>query len=200
MPAQSVDINATPIRYNEGCPLDDRLNMSNGTLLINGTQAITTSGEQFSICPFAFRHFEGEFFKQLKKEWVEFFFVNEDGAICVLNFHGYSVRNFLKVVKEKLFYEKGNLSVTDVEWVFKLKRIEKPIPNSNEKSSFYVADFVYKPLKKMILDNHQIIRDSIDFIYAEKTAKAERVFESLAWKMPENVVQNALPTGEAAKE
>jgi hypothetical protein len=197
MPAQSVDVNATPIRYNEGCPLDYRLNMSNGTVNINGAQAITTSGEQFTICPFAYRHFEGEMFRQLKKEWIEMFFVNEDGAICVLNFHGYSVRNFLKVVREKLFYEKGNLQVCDVEWIFKLKKLEKPVPNSNEKTSFFIADFAYKPLKKAVLDNHQMIRDSIDFIYAEKTAKAERVFESHAWKMPTGEAQNALPTGES---
>ena len=199
-PVQSTEL---PLRYNEGAPLSYRFNASTGVLNINGSSNVTTNGEQFSIAPLAFRHFYGEFFGQPKKEWVELFFLNEDGALCVVQFHGFSVDNFVKCVKEKLYYEKGNLGVTDVEWTFKL------VPKTNKKSgsTFYIADFAYRKLKPQVIESHQIVRDSVDYIYSEKTVKGtEQVFTSYAYRAKEKQdtlpqgEAKALPTGETAKE
>lgn len=193
----------TQLRYNEGAPLSYRFNASTGVLNINGITPVTTSGEQFSIAPVAYRHFYGEFFGQSKKEWIELFFVNEDNAFCVVQFHGYSVDNFVKCVKEKLYYEKpNNLGVCDVEWTFKLSQKQ----NKKTGSSYYIADFIYKALKTKALEGAQIVRDSIDYIYSEKTLKGtEQVFASYAYTAKAKMdalpqaTQAALPAGEAEK-
>ena len=81
------------IRYRPGYPRSYRFDASRGLFSINGETPITKKAEPLTFIPIGYRLFKDDILGYGLKKWAEFFFLNEEGHLCSLLFHGYSVEN-----------------------------------------------------------------------------------------------------------
>lgn len=96
------------VLYLPGYPKVIRFDASRGIFTDDEKNPITKAKAPFTIKPVAFRVFRDDILGMGPKRWAEFFFINEEGVLCNLLVHGYSVDN-LMTVTPKLFYQKANL-------------------------------------------------------------------------------------------
>lgn len=159
--------------YVQGSPKNYQVSCGKGVVSLDGLQVI---GKTFRFRPISWRFFKDQLFNDKKKNqirnWVEFFFIDEENALSVIAFHGYSVEN-LKKEMTKLIYKKKCLDECEVSVSF-VERENK----AGEK--FYIAEFDIKPLNTNDLDLEQMVIQSIAKqipVYRASTLQATAVME-----------------------
>ena len=155
------------IKYIEGAPLSYRLkcNADGGRLNFEGIDDanFTKKGEPFSFCPIAYRAYNNRKFGREKSgTWVEVFFLNEKGQMCMLMFNNASAENFLNVAK-LLEYEDLDVSQTRFKCSLKTKS------NAEAKTDYYICFFEYEELKNEDRLLHQFAIESLPDIYRRDT-------------------------------
>ena len=129
------------ILYMAGSPRSYRLDLSKGYLNLNGITAITKPKQEFQVIPIAIRTIEADLFKQGKKKWCEFYFLNEESHVCCFMFHEFSLDNFREQFKE-LYYDE--IAPTDARWKISF---EEKMTNDGNKNKYFIANFAYEMLK-----------------------------------------------------
>ena len=160
------------IKYLKGYPRPYRFNASSGILNLNGQTPVTKAGKTFTMIPIAYRLFKDRLFEYSKREWLELFFIDENGAIALVMFHGYSVEEFLQMTQE-LFYE--DLSITEIEITVTPEQKES---KSAKGSKYYIASFEYKKADSQYLNTVKTITEGLE-IFREDTIKATN--EMIVW-------------------
>ncbi len=130
------------IRYRPGYPRSYRFDASRGLFSINGETPITKKAEPLTFIPIGYRLFKDDILGYGLKKWAEFFFLNEEGHLCSLLFHGYSVENLERTTLD-LFYDSVNLS----QVILTAKPVEKIKQSGEGKGNkYFIAEFSYKVL------------------------------------------------------
>lgn len=133
------------IRYREGIPLSYRFDASRGIVNFAGKDTVSGQNGVFSVVPVAMRIFEGDLFDYSHRLWAELFFINSDGNMCCIMFHGYSVEE-LKSLESDLYY--SDLKINEVILTMTPKKTE----SKETGNTFYIATFDFEKADKDYLD------------------------------------------------
>jgi len=128
--------------YLPGYPKVIRFDASRGIFTDDEKHPVTKTKAPFTIKPVAFRVFRDDILGMGPKRWAEFFFVNEDGSLCNLLVHGYSVDN-LMTVTPKLFYQKANLCQVALTFI-PVERVSKATEAVGKK--YFMCQFAAQKL------------------------------------------------------
>ena len=151
------------IKYRPGYPRSYRFDASKGNFNLNGEMTLTKKGEALSFIPIAYRLFRDEILGYGKKSWAEFFFANEEGHLCSLLFHGYSVENLSKKTND-LFYDNVNLS----QVILTATPVEKVKSSGEGKGNkYFIAEFSYKVLEEKQQEEVKLVGESLNIWRAE---------------------------------
>lgn len=104
LPALSAQEIKEPL-YIKGHPRPYRWSGSTGQLLYD--DEVICKGS-FTLCPVAYRVFEGEIFGR-NGTWCELFFFNIKGDLCSVQFHDFSVKRLGRFMTTHLLYEGKDL-------------------------------------------------------------------------------------------
>lgn len=129
------------VKYLKGFPQQYRFNASQGVFNHKGETVLTKKGEPFTIVPVAFRKFRDDILGMGKKNWIEFFFLNNSNQVCSLLLHGYSVEN-LQMILVDLFYQDATLNNVALT----IKPVEKQ--NKVHNSKYYIAEYSFEKLSE----------------------------------------------------
>lgn len=140
----SVD-DVVNIRYREGIPLSYRFDASRGIVNFDGKDTVSGKNGVFSVVPVAMRIFEGVLFDYSHRLWAELFFINSDGNMCCIMFHGYSVEE-LKSLESDLYY--SDLKINEVILTMTPKKTE----SKETGNTFYIATFDFEKADADYLD------------------------------------------------
>ena len=145
------------IQYRDGYPRTYRFDASRGLFSINGETNITKKGQALTFIPVAFRVFRDNILGYGLKKWVEFFFVNANGQLCNLLFHGYSVENLEKRTND-LYYD--NLDLCQV--ILTASPVERIKQSGEGKGNkYFIAEFTYKSLENKARQDVLLIGDGL---------------------------------------
>ncbi len=132
------DTGAVDIAYMPGYPKVTRFDAQMGLFTNDEKTPLTTTDEALTIKPVAFRLFKDDILGMGLKKWVEFFYLDDDGAMCNLLLHGFSVEELMKLVP-RLYYAKANLC--------EVALTIKPVARTNkDKKKFYLCTYAIVPL------------------------------------------------------
>ena len=146
------------IQYRDGYPRTYRFDASRGLFSINGEINISKKGQALTFIPVAFRVFRDNILGYGLKKWAEFFFVNANGQMCNLLFHGYSVENLEKRTND-LYYD--NLDLCQV--VLTATPVERIKQSGEGKGNkYFIAEFTYKPLDNQARQDILLIGDGLN--------------------------------------
>ncbi|MEH0157298.1 hypothetical protein V6R21_24505 [Limibacter armeniacum] len=122
------------VKYYEGSPKQYRADCKAGQFNLNGIEPL---GNQLTFQPVAWRFFTDEILGMDRRKWVELFFVDAEGCLSALLFHGYSREN-LEGLAAKLFYSE----VTMAEIILHCSLSEKKNEKANAK--YFIAEFDFE--------------------------------------------------------
>lgn len=169
----------TPL-YFDGAPRDYRLDMGFGTLCEgNARDKVKGIGNQFKVIPIAVRALKGKVFVKKaelemteEKKWVEVYFVNNLGNLCMFMFHGFSVQNLSAATKVSKY---NGVKLTESVWTIRCH--EK---TNKENQKYYMAFFHIEPLndddKNTMKHVYSNLIEKTPNIYREDTIKYETLF------------------------
>ena len=178
------------IKYRPGYPRSYRFDASKGQYNLNGEITLTKKGESISFIPIAHRLFRDDILGYGLKAWAEFFFLNEEGHLCSLLFHGYSVENLSKKTNE-LFYDSVNLS----QVILTATPVEKVKSSGEGKGNkYFIAEFSYKVLDEKQQAEVKQIGESLNIWRAETLTGDASVELSINYTPP---IQQLNGTGSA---
>lgn len=123
-------------RYLPGRPRQIRFDAKAGQFNVNG---LVPLGNSLSFIPLAWRVFHDDILNMNRKLWAELFFADEQGAVCAVLFHDYSVENLYRLI-EPLFYD--DLTLADV--VVKVQAEKKETIKEGKKATYFIAQFSYE--------------------------------------------------------
>lgn len=151
------------IKYRPGYPRSYRFDASRGLFNVNGENNITKKGESLSFISIGYRLFKDDILGYGLKKWCEFFFINNDGHLCSLLFHGYSVENLERRTND-LFYDSVNLS----QVILTATPVEKVKQSGEGKGSkYFIAEFSYKVLKEEQQEEVKLIGEALNIWRSE---------------------------------
>jgi hypothetical protein len=122
-------------KYLTGHPRQYRFDAKEGIFNINGSQKL---GRTLTFQPVAWRIFTDNILNMGTKNWAELFFIDEQGCVSSILFHGYSVDNIFRLI-EPLYYDE--LTLADV--VITATAEKKENTKIQPKGVYYIANFTY---------------------------------------------------------
>ncbi|MEM6359968.1 MAG: hypothetical protein AAF731_07735 [Bacteroidota bacterium] len=146
------------VKYRPGHPRSYRFDASRGVFNIRGGDNITKKAEALSFIPIGYRIFRDDILGFGVKNWVEFFFLNNDGHVCDLLFHGYSVEELERCTND-LFYDDVNLSQVVIT-ATPFERTKKSEGNGKG-NKYFIASFSYKVLSDEQKEDVRTIGDGL---------------------------------------
>lgn len=134
MSKEKANIQKATIKYIQGMPKEYRANCSGGEVR---DHVLNKSHKIFRIHPIGYRFFEDRLFadkkKEIDREWVEMFFVDDMNCLSTIMFHGYSVQN-LKQLQALIFYVDHNIHEVTIEVSFAEKK-------NKDDEKYFIAEF-----------------------------------------------------------
>lgn len=166
----------TPLfRYLPGHPRQVRFDAKAGQFNVGGTVPL---GPKLAFIPVALRIFSDNILNMGRKTWAELFFVDANGVVCAVLFHGYSVENLQKLNAE-LFYD--DLRLVDVVLTVRAAKKE----NKTVGGTYYIAEFEYAPADPAEVEARQQFAQDFP-LYREETLTGEAEIRILqGYRLPE---------------
>ncbi len=175
------------IQYRAGYPRTYRFDASRGLFSVNGENNITKKGEPLTFIPVAFRVFRDDILGYGLKKWVEFFFVNDNGQLCSLLFHGYSVENLERKTND-LFYDSLDLC----QVLLTASPVERVKQNGEGKGNkYFIAEFSYKPLENVQRQEVALIGESVNIWRADTLTGDVQTELSVNFRPPIQLINGA---------
>lgn len=158
-----------PLKYRVGSPRPYRFDAGKGQVNREGQETITKSGEPFSFIPVAGRFFNDNLFEMGRKKWAEMFFVNQNGILCSILFHTYTVDS-LQEIESDLFYD--DLQIQSVILTVKPEeKTSKKLDEATQKPmKYYIGKWSFEPAKPEVLEAMKAMISNQD-IYQRETFK-----------------------------
>lgn len=181
------------LKYLAGSPLGYRFDAGKGIFNIKGTKNVTDKpGKELKIIPIGYRIFKDSLFNYSRREWLELFFVNGKGAVCVLMFHGYSVQHF-KETLEDLFYEDCDMT----QCVLTITPQKKQSKSADGKT-YYIAEFEAEELEAETVDIFQTVTKGLELYRGETVTSTNEMINSINY--PVAMVEAEKVNGEEPKK